>query len=177
MASIISHAVVASGFGLIYAQRPMPRRFWVLTAVCAILPDADVAGFALGVPYGSMFGHRGISHSLPAAFVLGCVVARFAFPRWSWPLALYFFAVTASHGILDALTNGGLGVAFFAPLNDSRYFFPWRPVRVSPIGIRPFLSRRGAAVLRSEVLWLWLPSVLSLLGVAWYRRKSRRGPI
>ena len=39
----------------------------------------------------------------------------------------------ASHGVLDALTDGGPGVAFLAPFDDTRYFFPWRPIRVSPL--------------------------------------------
>ena len=32
----------------------------------------------------------------------------------SFALVTYFFLATASHGVLDAMTNGGLGVAFFA---------------------------------------------------------------
>jgi inner membrane protein len=62
--------------------------------------------------------------------------------------------VIASHGLLDAMTTGGLGVAFFAPFSAERYFFPWRPILVSPIGIERFLSPRGAAVLMSELQWV-----------------------
>jgi len=51
---------------------------------------------------------------------------------WLW---LYFFLATASRGILDAMTNVGLGVAFFSPFNDIRYFFPWYPILVSPISL------------------------------------------
>ncbi len=47
---------------------------------------------------------------------------------------LFLFVATISHGILDALTDGGLGVAFFAPFVNTRYFFPWTPIKVSPIG-------------------------------------------
>jgi inner membrane protein len=72
----------------------------------------------------------------------------------------YLFLATASHGVLDAITNGGLGVAFFSPFDNTRYFLPWRPVRVSPIAVYRFFSARGYAVLQSELLWIWLPAIL-----------------
>jgi inner membrane protein len=59
--------------------------------------------------------------------------------------------------MLDALTNGGLGVAFFSPLENERYFFPWRPVVVSPIGVASFFSETGLRVIWSELRWVWLP--------------------
>jgi len=71
---------------------------------------------------------------------------------------IYFFLATASHGLLDAMTDGGLGVAFFAPFDNRRYFLPWTPIRVSPIGIGRFSSSRGYAVLQSELLWIWVPA-------------------
>jgi inner membrane protein len=80
--------------------------------------------------------------------------------------------VMASHGILDALTRGGEGVAFFAPFDDTRYFFPWRPVRVSPIGL-DFFGRAGLGVLASELLWLWLPAGV-VLAVSRLRRRCAR---
>jgi inner membrane protein len=58
-------------------------------------------------------------------------------------LALFLFVVTASHGVLDAMTNGGLGVAFFAPFTSARYFLPFRPVQVSPISLAAFFTHRG----------------------------------
>jgi len=78
---------------------------------------------------------------------------------------------TASRGFLDAMTDGGLGVAFFSPFDNHRYFFPWRPIRVSPIGIGRFFSPRGLDVLQSELLWIWLPAgLLALLVWLWRRR-------
>ena len=35
----------------------------------------------------------------------------------------YLFLATASHGVLDAMTNGGLGIAFFSPINNRRFSF------------------------------------------------------
>jgi inner membrane protein len=116
----------------------MPLRFWVLTAVCAMLPDADVAGFIFGIRYSDVFGHRGLSHSFFFAAVVGALAALWSRwadaeaatgPRTEWSgrsLALYFalVTVTASHPLLDALTNGGLGVALFAPSATSASSFP-----------------------------------------------------
>jgi inner membrane protein len=81
----------------------------------------------------------------------------------------YFFLATASHGLLDAMTDGGLGVAFFSPFNNARYFLPWRPIRVSPIGVSRFFTDRGLEVLKSELFWIWLPAAL-LVASAWLIR-------
>jgi len=78
--------------------------------------------------------------------------------------------VSVSHGIFDAMTTGGLGIAFFSPFSNVRYFFPWRPIRVSPIGISHFFSQWGVEVIRSEVVWMWLPSIVVLLVVIGARK-------
>jgi inner membrane protein len=63
------------------------------------------------------------------------------------------------------MTNGGLGVAFFAPFQNDRYFFPWRPIQVSPIGVASFFSEWGLRVVRSELQWVWLPSaIINVIG-------------
>jgi inner membrane protein len=66
------------------------------------------------------------------------------------------------------MTTGGLGVAFFSPFSNERYFLPWRPIRVSPLSAG-FFSARGLAVLASELKWVWLP----LTGV-WVAGRLRR---
>lgn len=157
----------------------MPARFWWLSALCACLPDADVIGFAFGVHYGDLLGHRGLTHSLAFALVVGVVVVGLGFrsPEYSngrrLALVAYFFVVTASHGILDAFTNGGLGIAFFAPFDNSRYFFPWRPLQVPPIGVIAFFSSWGLRVLRSELIWIGIPC-LSVWILTWLARRRLR---
>jgi inner membrane protein len=173
--SIFTHAFAALALGKASASERRPARFWWLTVLCAVLPDADAVSFALGVERGSQFSHRGITHSLLFALLVACAVVSFAFkktPRFSkswWVLLLYFFAVTTSHGLLDALTDGGSGVAFFAPFDTARYFFPWRPIEVSPIGFR-FFSARGVDVFMSEFVWVWLPAILLVASALVYRR-------
>jgi inner membrane protein len=175
MASVFTHAFLAVGLGKIY-RASMPPRFWILSALCAVLPDADVLTFAFGISYGDMLGHRGLSHSLAFALVLGCAVAFIFFQGDQFRrglLTIYFFIVTASHGALDALTNGGLGVALFAPLSAERYFFPVRPLVVSPIGIESFFSEWGWAVIRSEVVWVWIPGLAAIATASAIRRMQR----
>jgi inner membrane protein len=179
MPSAFTHAFAALALGKIYTGEKRPARFWVLSAVCAVLPDIDALSFAFGLQRGSMFGHRGITHSLFFATLLALAVARFAFretkafsKNW-WKLLVYFFLVTASHGLLDALTDGGSGVAFFAPFDTTRYFFPWRPIEVSPIGLG-FFSSRGLEVITSEFVWVWIPAMLLVLFVWLYRRLLAR---
>jgi inner membrane protein len=173
MPSIFSHAIFASAVGSAYTTEPMPLRFWVLTAACAMLPDADAIGFAFGVRYDSMWGHRGLTHSIAFALLVAFGVGMFAFGKrptgtGKLQLALYFTLVTLSHPLLDALTNGGRGVALFAPFSAERYFFPLRPIEVSPIGMQ-FFSERGLEVLASEVIWVWFPALLIYMTARMYR--------
>jgi inner membrane protein len=72
-----------------------------------------------------------------------------------WLYTLLFARATASHGILDAFTNGGLGVAFFSPFNPTRYFFPVRPIPVSPMSGAALLTSRGWRVIVGELMLLW----------------------
>ena len=88
---------------------------------------------------------------------------------------LFLFLATASHGVLDAMTSGGGGVAFFAPLHDERYFFPWRPILVSPMSIRRFFSERGVRIFASEIVWVWIPAAVFAL-IALGRRNGRTVP-
>lgn len=152
MPTIFSHAIFSSALGAAYASEPMPTRFWILAATCSVLPDLDVIAFWLGISYRSVWGHRGLTHSLLFAVLLGGVIAFVAFGREEMTamnrsrasLAVFFGLATLSHPVLDSLTSGGLGVAVFAPFENSRYFFPWRPIRVSPIGADFFQRARVA---------------------------------
>ena len=179
MASAFSHAAVGLCIGTAFWRRGDGRTFWFAGAACAALPDLDVLAFRFGIPYESVFGHRGLTHSLVFAAFLGATVVATLFrtartrpeQRRLWA---YLALATASHGALDALTNGGLGVAFFAPFDSMRYFFPWRPLEVSPLGLRRFFSARGVVVLWSEARWTFAPAALFAAAVGAWRWSDRR---
>jgi inner membrane protein len=173
MASAFTHAATALAFGTAFRAPGPPGRFWILGAICAAIPDLDVIGFRLGVPYEDMFGHRGITHSFAFALVLAIAVTWMAFRSEERTLSLvaFLFLATASHGLLDALTDGGGGIAFFAPFSAERYHFPWRPIRVSPIGIARCFTARGVAVLASELRWVLLPAAVFALVAVVVRRR------
>lgn len=162
MASEFSHAFVALAMGKAFQNKELGWRELFLGALCSVVPDLDVIGFSLGIQYADMWGHRGLTHSVVfAALFAGILVALWYRAKPAVALTglfLYFFLCTASHGVLDAMTDGGLGVAFFSPFDTTRYFFPLRPVLVSPIGVNEFFSAYGVRVLANEVMWIWLPS-------------------
>ena len=75
------------------------------------------------------------------------LVARFGFGRLGLgtprgrTLVFLLFVAMASHGVLDALTDGGRGVGFLIPFSSERFFFPWRPIPVSSCDGPPFMCR------------------------------------
>lgn len=170
MPTVFTHAVVGASISAL--GRPADVRLGLAAAACAAAPDLDVLPIWFGAPWGHVLGHRGITHSLAFAAVLAVMIAATAFRgRGGLGVWLGLFAATASHGLLDAMTDGGIGIAFFAPFDDGRYFLPWRPIPVSPISLGRFFSARGATVLRAEVLGIWVPAVLLALAVVWRRRR------
>ena len=171
MASAFSHAFMALALGKASNHSVMTGQILFVGIVCSIVPDLDVIGFSFGIRYGDLWGHRGFTHSLFFACLLSAVLVELWY-RWQSPSAkvrlfLYFFLCTASHGVLDAMTDGGLGIAFFSPFDTTRYFFAVRPVAVSPIGIGEFFTADAFRVLASEITWIWLPT----LG-AWFLLRS-----
>lgn len=159
MASVVSHPAVPLAIAVAAGSGSVPGRLAAVACVASVLPDVDSLGFGAGIPYDSPLGHRGFTHSLFFALLIGLACVALA-ENLRAPAGIVFavvFLSTASHGVLDALTTGGMGVAFFSPFSNTRYFLPWRVIRVSPIGIAPFFSARGVAVLKSELAWIWAP--------------------
>ncbi len=184
MPTVFTHAIVALAASRTLVRRTDDKRVLLWAVVCSALPDVDVLSFVMGIPYHHWLGHRGFTHSLFFALLLSAAVVWVGFrdPKWiemKWRLLSLFFVVTASHGLLDALTDGGLGIAFFAPFDNTRYFLPIRPIRVSPIGVS-FFSQWGLQVLLSEFFRVWLPlGTILAVGIAArriaaLRRRERR---
>ena len=84
------------------------------------------------------------------------------------------FLAVSSHILLDAMTNGGLGVAALWPFDQTRYFCDWRPIRVSPFGLKALLSQRGLAVMLSELRWVWAPCLAVIAAALFFRKKPMR---
>ena len=164
MPSAFTHGVAALGIGPCFARSNVPKRVFAVAAICSAVPDLDVIGFRFGVKYGDFWGHRGFTHSLAFAILLAVLVVLVLFRRRITGvsrliLTVYIILAVASHGLLDAMTNGGLGVAFFSPFDTSRYFLPWRPIRVAPVSPLRLLTARGFSILYSEMLWVWAPTI------------------
>lgn len=170
MASIIAHAACAIAIGDSIRKHNMPRHFWVLLILSTMLPDLDVVGFAFGIEYGDFLGHRGFTHSFIFAGIWSMLLAMIAFREHKTRIFIILFLATASHGMLDAMTNGGLGIAFLSPFDTTRYFLDFRPIQVSPIGVGAFFSQWGIRVLLSEALWIGVPCLLLLLSTWSFRR-------
>ena len=178
MPTIITHSVVAGTSAYSFSSGKESLKFWILSIACSTLPDADVIGYRwLYIPPYHFLGHRGFFHSPFFAALLSILIIFIFYRkevifsnRW-WKYVLYFFILTASHGLLDTLTNGGHGIALLSPFTNSRYFFPWTPLEVSPLSIKGFLSQRGLVVLISELIWIWVPCFLIIVFLKIKRRK------
>jgi len=174
MPTLFTHPLIPIATMSLLGRAGISRRLLFVACVVSILPDIDILAFSLGIPYESQFGHRGFTHSIIFSLGLGLLAVMMHKCLLSSKGKSFILVSVAgiSHGVLDALTNGGLGIAFFWPLNETRYFLPWTPLEVSPIGAG-FLSQRGAVVLVSEFIWIWLPSLL-LISSVWLLRKLKQ---
>ena len=161
MASIFGHVIASTALGFSIFEKQRTTKTLLVAAFCAWLPDADIFGLYLGVPYDSPFGHRGASHSIVAAVLIGWLAALFFFKNEAkrGRLALFFIASALSHPLLDMLTDGGRGVALFFPFSLKRLFFPFRPIQVSPLRVGDFQGEWAMEVLTTEFVWIGLPAV------------------
>ena len=146
----------------------------VTAGLFAVAPDLDTyAMLGFDIPRGSFFSHRGFFHSPFFLVLLACtaaaLVARGSAFRW---LALVWAGAAITHPLLDMLTDGGSGVMLLFPFSTARLFFPWRPIRVSPLSIARFFDRAG------EILWSELPFCAAALAIGLATRsmlaRSRR---
>ena len=171
--------MVGGAVGSLGAAGPRRRNMVLLCAAVAAAPDLDVLGFFLGVPYAHPLGHRGLTHSVPFALAVGLTTGlwfrRRAYARPGWCGILVGLACI-SHGVLDGLTDAGLGVGFAVPFSDTRWFWPWRPIMTSALDPRAVFSSRGMQILLNEALWIALPTLL-LLMVRTALRKNRRSSL
>ena len=177
MPTIITHSFTGIASGFAVYNKSFPRGFWVLSVLCSVISDADVICFRLGIPYLHFFGHRGFFHSIFFACILGSltgiILMKTGKKEWKDGLffAGYFSFIMTLHGILDAFTNGGMGIALLSPFILKRYFSPIRPVEVSPISLRTFIYGRCFQIFQNEILWVWIPSLCISITVRILLRK------
>jgi inner membrane protein len=162
MASIFGHAAVGVTLAKVINSEGF-KYLLVASIFSTILPDFDVLTFRLGIPYEHPLGHRGFTHSILFALLWALVLMLSLGRKHKLIWFLVIFLSTCSHGILDAMTSGGRGVGFFIPFNNSRFFFPFREIKVSPLGVSEFFSSWGIKVLFSEFKYIVLPSFLIFL--------------
>ena len=171
MASVFGHGIV--GVTLIKLFTSKQTRLLLLLAILStILPDLDVIAFNFDIPYSHPFGHRGFTHSILFAVVWSLLLMWFFGKKDKIVWFTVVFLSTTSHGVLDAMTSGGKGIGFFIPFNNDRFFFPFREIKVSPIGIEKFFSEWGMQVIISELKYIFIPCLL-LLFVRFIFQKSK----
>lgn len=176
MASIFGHALASTTIGKVFFETIADKKLLWLGAASAALPDADIIAFRFGIPYSSIWGHRGFTHSIGFAVLWALLLATVFYWKKAHfkGICLYFFIATLSHPLLDMLTNGGRGCALWWPLSEERHFFPFRPIQVSSIYPSKFFGEWGLRVLASELVWIGgACSILILLGfvLRWVAKK------
>jgi inner membrane protein len=162
---------VGAAVGALYQDSRQRRRVITLAAVCAVAPDLDLIGWPLGISPLSLLGHRGLSHSIPFAVLLGLVAATALRPpvtgRERTTAAVVLMLATATHSLIDALTTyAPTGPAFWAPFSNQRYRFPWMPLT----GVGGLHTDFGR-----EALYVCLPALLVIVAIEWWRRRTRAG--
>jgi len=161
MASAITHFIVGASLALPAIESRSIRRVlkpWaipVTAGLLAVAPDLDTPAMRLfDIPYRSFWGHRGFFHS-PFFMLLFCgALAAVAARKHGWrawaSLTVLWAGCAITHPLLDMLTDGGAGVLALYPFSKHRYFFPWHPIHVSPLGIARFFTHAGY-ILKSEM--------------------------
>ena len=174
MPTILTHVAVPLALGLGLGSRVISRPLLLLGIVASVLPDFDVVAFRFNVAYSHALGHRGATHSVAFALALAILALALARQLHSSRLVAFMFVAVAaiSHGLLDMLTNGGMGVALWWPWSGERLFAPWQVIEVSPLSLRRVFSERGLAVFQSELLWVWVPAALVTGALVAWRRLS-----
>lgn len=161
MASVFGHGIVGYTIQKLLDFKNLK---WLLffAILSTILPDADVLTFKLGIAYEHPLGHRGFTHSILFAMFWALLLMLLFGRKHKFIWFVVIFLSTLSHGILDAMTSGGKGVGFLIPFNNERFFFPFREIKVSPIGIERFFSDWGLQVVLSELKFIFIPCFLIL---------------
>lgn len=175
MPTVVTHAAVPLCIGLGLGKRAIPPSLLLAGVAFAIVPDLDVLFFKFGVAYANAFGHRGFTHSLLFAFALPTLAL--ALKRWFkvgyWRIWSFLTLSLLSHSVLDSFTTGGMGVGWLWPWSQERFFAPVQVIKVAPFSLAKYLEPSGIAVIKSELVWVWLPGIVMMLSMMVARRIDR----
>ena len=178
MTTVFTHPAIALGLIPWIPKIQNTKTVLVAGIVLTVLPDIDVVGFKFGIPYDHIFGHRGFTHSIVFAVLVSLLSAwLISGPSRADKIfsRTYLFLCLASHGLLDAFTNGGLGIAFFSPFSNQRFFFPGNIIEVSTLSIERFFQGQGLIVLESELAYVWVPcTIIFVLGYCFKKALTKK---
>jgi inner membrane protein len=173
LASAVSHFVIGATIALPFTgvsainKTVRPVGLMLAAGVLAVAPDLDTVFYGI-IPYAHFLGHRGFVHSPFFSFLFAVILASIiygvsrtlGFRAYLGIIAAFTLAL-ASHGVLDAMTDAGLGVMLLYPFSEERFFLPWRPFYAPPIKLSSISYSKVQTMIKSE-----LPIVLSCLAVA-----------
>ncbi|BDU75885.1 metal-dependent hydrolase [Mesoterricola sediminis] len=170
---MFGHALAGLAVGSAFAGRETDRRTRALALVCAVAPDLDWFTGFLDPQDRYGLAHRGLFHSFLAAGALTVLAMALGNRvRWRHPRAWACLAVaTFSHGLLDAFTFGGRGVAFLEPFSSVHFVSAWQPIFVSPIPLSGRLTDWLFFSLGTELLVIGLPAMAVLLATRTLRAR------
>jgi inner membrane protein len=158
MPTTIAHTIAGYAAGDVTGGR-RARPWWVILLLALLLANLPDVDFLPGLLMGDARAfHRGATHTLLAAVVVGVVFALVAGRRErGYGRAFVFaFALYSSHLVLDAITpdtSGLAGIQLFWPFSD---VFVSAPIPLPP-AIRTFIDLRlgdGGSTFFSRLLSL-----------------------
>jgi inner membrane protein len=179
------HFAPAIALAVTLGPRRVGWRLMVAGAVCGVVPDLDFLSIRMGFDrYGGTYGHRGFTHSLGFALLIGLLAALWTSsvaPGWRRRVGRGAFIAlcTASHPLLDSLFDVGICSAWLWPLDGARHCLDWRPIPMQ--GIALFGEQRFLM----ELQWIGVPllvlanagMLLRYAGTAVLGRLSGRQPV
>jgi inner membrane protein len=93
MPTILGHALFGLSLTPLRPFRGEILKTMLLAMMCAMIPDIDVIGFSFGIKYGSMWGHRGFTHSILFAILFAWLIAWVFYRDYKKDKAIFIFII------------------------------------------------------------------------------------